>query len=99
MKKIVNVKKFIISNTILFLLILLFSCTIINHTYSFTQTKYKTIYVTSGETLWEIAEIEQQKNSYYHDKDVRDIIQNIKKVNNLKVSNLKIGQELKIPIN
>ena len=49
--------------------------------------------------MWEIAEIEQQKNPYYKDKDVRDIIQNIKKVNKLKVSNLKIGQELKIPIN
>lgn len=99
MKKIVNIKKFILSTTILFLLIVLFIYTIVNTTYSFTQTKYKTIYVNEGDTLWEIATIEKERNSYYEDKDVRDIIQNIKKVNNLKVSNLNIGQKLKIPIN
>ena len=99
MKRIVNVKRFVISNIILFLILFIFSCALINNTYSYTQTIYKTIYIDEGETLWEIAEIEQQKNPYYKDKDVRDIIQNIKKVNKLKVSNLKIGQELKIPIN
>ena len=74
MKRIVNVKRFVISNIILFLILFIFSCALINNTYSYTQTIYKTIYIDEGETLWEIAEIEQQKNPYYKDKDVRDII-------------------------
>lgn len=99
MKRIINVKKFIISNTILFLLILLICSAIINSTYSSSIQKYKTIYVTEGDTLWKIASIEQENNNYFQNKDIRDIIQNIKKVNNLTISDLRIGQELKIPIN
>ena len=99
MKKIVNVKRFIISTTILFLLILLGGSAIINTTYSCNKVEYKTIYITQGDTLWKIASEEQTKNSYYKNKDVRDIIYDIKEINNLNVSDLKIGQELKIPIN
>ena len=99
MKKIVNVKKFIISTTILFLLILLGGSILLNSTYSCSNIKYKTIYVTQGDTLWKIASEEQSNNSYYKDKDVRDIIYDIKETNGLKVSDLMVGQELKIPIN
>ena len=99
MKKIVNVKRFIISTTILFLIILFGGSAVLNSTYSCTKIDYKTIYVTQGDTLWDIASQEQKTNSYYKDKDVRDIIYDIKNINNLKVSNLEIGQELKIPTN
>ena len=99
MKKIVNVKKFVVSTTILFLLILLGGSALVNVTYSCNKIDYKTVYVTQGDTLWKIASEEQLKNSYYKDKDVRDIIYDIKEINNLNISDLKIGQELKILIN
>jgi len=99
MKRIVNVKKFIISTTILSLLIFLVVCILVKATYSCSKLDYKTLYVTRGDTLWKIASEEKNKNSYYKNKDVRDIIYDIKEINNLNVSDLKIGQELKIPIN
>lgn len=97
MKRIVNVKRFIISNVILFLGVFLLFSTIINHTYSYIKINYKTVYAEQGDTLWKIANSEKEKNKYYKDTDVRDIINDIKKVNNLKISNLQIGQELLIP--
>lgn len=97
MKKIVNVKKFVVSTTILFLLILLGGSALVNATYSCNKIDYKTVYVTQGDTLWKIASEEKENNSYYKDKDIRDIIYDIKEINGLKVSNLQIGQELKIP--
>ena len=98
MKRIVNVKKFILSTTILFLSIFAIISAIVNTTYSYNETKYKKIYINDGDTLWNIAIAEKEKNEYYKDKDVRYIVQNIKKVNNLSVSNLKVNQELLIPI-
>lgn len=99
MKKIVNVKRFIICNVILFSLISVCISALVNVTYSYKEPEYKTVYVEEGDTLWNIANREKQKNKYYENKDVRDIVQDIKKVNNLKISNLDIGQELLIPIN
>ena len=98
MKKIVNVKKFVVSTTILFLLILLGGSALVNVTYSCNKIDYKTVYVTQGDTLWKIAESEQKNNAYYEDKDIRDIVYDLKNTNNLKMSNLSVGQELKIPI-
>ena len=97
MKKIVNVKRFIIGNTILLLLIVMIVSSIFNIAYSYNNIKYKTVYVTQGDTLWKIAEVEQKNNSYYKDKDIRDIVYDIKNTNSLNVSNLTVGQELKIP--
>ena len=98
MRRIVNVKRFILSSTILFLLIVLALSAIINITYSCNETDFKTIYVTEGDTLWKIAEKEKANNMYYENKDIRDIIYDIKNINELNISNLRIGQELKIPI-
>ena len=42
MKKIVNVKKFVVSTTILFLLILLGGSALVNATYSCNKIDYKT---------------------------------------------------------
>lgn len=97
MIRIVNVKKFIVSTTILFLLILLGGSALINVTYSCNKVDYKTVYVTQGDTLWKIASKEQEKNPYYKDRDIRDVIYDIKEINGLKVSSLTVGQELKIP--
>ncbi len=66
-------------------------------TLSHVETSLKTIYVSSGETLWEIAEVELANNDYYLNKDIRFIIKDIKEINNLSSSNLFPGQELTIP--
>ena len=69
-----------------------------NDTLSHSEIAYKTIYVSNGETLWEIARIEAQNNEYYAEHDVRYIVKDIKTVNGLKNSNLYIGQQLQIPV-
>lgn len=69
-----------------------------NVTLSHQEIKYKKVSVVSGDTLWKIAEKEQNKNAYYKNKDVRDIIEDIKEKNNLETSSLKVNQALEIPI-
>ena len=58
---------------------------------------YKTITVNSGDTLWSIAQYEKNENAYYKDSDIRDIVYDIKEINNLNSSSLSINQSLKIP--
>lgn len=50
--------------------------------------EYITITVSKGDTIWTIAK------DYYQQNDVRDIVEEIKKINNLENSNIKVGQEL-----
>ena len=66
-------------------------------TFSHQETKYKSIAIISGDTLWDIAAVEQKSNNYYKGKDIRDIMQDIKSINNLKSSTLKADQILEIP--
>ena len=66
--------------------------------YSYKEIEYKTVTVLNGDTLWSIAKEEQEDNPYYTGKDVRDIIYDIVKINNLKTSYLKVNQKLEIPI-
>jgi len=68
------------------------------NTFSHQEIKYKEIAIIEGDTLWDIAENEKQNNSYYKGQDIRDIIESIKKINNLETSNLKSGQILEIAI-
>lgn len=96
--RIVNRKKFIRSMSILLLIIIgiimLFSKSSLSHN---EHTNYDTITVVKGDTLWQIALNQQENNPYYENKDVRDIIQNIKNINELTNSGLMVGQKLKIP--
>lgn len=66
--------------------------------YSKVEIEYKTEYVSFGDTLWSIAERESENNKYYQERDVREIIYDLKKLNNLSDSNLTEGQEIKIPM-
>ncbi len=93
--RIKNKKKFVRGILIIIAMISLFIC---KSTMSFNEQNYKIIYVSCGETLWEIAKNEQKNNSYYNNKDIREIVDNIKSINNLENSNLYEGQELKIAI-
>ena len=59
--------------------------------------EYKIISVVSGDTLWSIAEREQARNPYYKGKDVREILYDIKEINNLENNNIYINQTIKVP--
>ena len=70
--KIVNVKKFIRTISILVILILiiiLFS----NKTYSKVDTKYKEESIILGDTLWSISQEESKNNKYFENKDIRSL--------------------------
>ena len=99
MKRIVNFRRFVISNVVLFFGIFILSAALINNTYSSTEPKFKTVYVEAGDTLWTIASSEKSQNENFKDTDIREIVSNIKKANNLNGSDLNVGQKLVIPIN
>ncbi len=96
--KIVNKNKFIRANLFIItgLVIILFIG--LTQSYSKTNPKYKLECITRGDTLWSIAEYEIKNNDYYKNQDVRKVIYEIKKINNLEGNELKEGIELKIPI-
>lgn len=95
--KIVNRKKFV-SSILLMLGVIVFICFCISNTsLSHGEIEYKTIYVANGDSLWSIAKMEVNSNEYYFDKDVRDVVENLKRINHLSDTSLKIGQELQIP--
>ncbi|MCI9016088.1 MAG: LysM peptidoglycan-binding domain-containing protein [Clostridia bacterium] len=96
--KIVNLSKFVRSIILLLGICILFCLFINNTSFSYGDIQYKYIYVSNGDTLWKIAKEEKDNNKYYSNKDIRDIVDNIKYLNKLENSNLKMHQELKIPI-
>lgn len=95
--KIVNKKKFIRSVSITLGLIIFLILLLMNTSFSHTEIIYKKISVISGDTLWSIAKQERNNNLYFEDKDIRDIVNEIKYINNLNSSNLNVGDELTIP--
>ena len=95
--KIVNKRKVI--RNIIMLTTVLTGIMFFSHTsLSNTKISYKTIYTSAGDTLWSIAKEEQTQNEYYKNKDIRDIIEGIKQVNNLNSTDLSNNQKLDIPI-
>jgi len=96
--RIANVKKFIRSILIILGVILSLTLFISKTSFSHGETEYKIIYVSEGDTLWNIAKTNQINNGYYKDKDVRYIVNDLIRINNLNNSNININQELKIPI-
>lgn len=95
--KITNKKKFIRSILIILGAIMFISLFISNISFSHGENNYKTIYVSNGDTLWSIAKEEQENNAYYEDKDIREVVNNIKTVNKLNSSDLSSNQKLVIP--
>ena len=95
--QIVNTKKFI---RMLFIIVIIGGIVLfigLKNTYSKGEIKYREEYIISGDTLWSIVEKEALENDYYKNKDIRNIVQEIKQVNNLEDANLKIGQKILIP--
>jgi len=95
--KIKDFSKFVRSVIILLAIILFISFIVSNSTLSHGEFKYKKIYISNGDTIWNIAKEETNINEYYSNKDIRDIICDIKEINHLENSDLRIGQELIIP--
>ena len=96
--KIVNFKKIIRSISIILLIIFALSIICAKSTLSHKEVEYTKLYVSNGDTLWSIATDLKKSNDYYKNKDIREIIYNIKEVNNLESSSLYVNQELMIPI-
>lgn len=94
--KIVNKQKFIRS-LIIAIGLIIFAILGITNTYSKTEISYKEDYILKGDTLWSIAEKEIDTNEYYRNKDIRDVMFEIKKINNLQNKNLTVGQKILIP--
>lgn len=92
--KIVNKKKFIKRIRLLIAIIIVFIVFMCNITFSHSEVKYKTIYVSDGDTLWSIAKNEKLNNKLYANMDIREIINKIKEINKLKNGNVVVGQEL-----
>lgn len=96
--KIVNKRKFIRSIVILFSIIMFILILFSNNVaLSHQELQYKAVYVDNGETLWKIATAELSTNKYYKNTDIREIIRDIKTINNLNSSVLQVGQKLEIP--
>lgn len=96
--KIVNKTKFFRTIVILLISISIVLIICINKSYSNSDENYKTEIVLNGESLWSIAKSEIERNKYFENKDIRDVIFEIKKMNNLEKSDLIEGMKLKIPI-
>ena len=96
--KIVNKKKFVRSMMMLVgLVILIVLGLITTTTYSKTEIGYKEDYVLKGDTLWSIAEQEVNNNEYYKNKDIREVMYEIKQLNNIGNKTLEVGQKIRIP--
>lgn len=94
--KIKNKMKFIISTTIL-VFIVIFTILLSNQSFSNVKYEKKTIYISSGDTLWTIAQEEQQYNKYYENKSINEIIYDIKNINNLETGYIYEGEKIEIP--
>ena len=95
--KLKNRRKFVRTILLIVGVILFINLLIPDKIYSHKELEYKEVIVLRGETLWTIAKEEQENNTYFEGKDIRDIIQDIKKANNLKSSILRTNQTLEIP--
>lgn len=95
--KIVNLKRFSMFVIGVILMIILFISILDTKSLSRTEINYIEFTVSSNDTLWRIANIVKENNINYNNKDVREIIFEIKQINNLKNSNLYNNQVITIP--
>ena len=94
--KIKNKKKFAIGITIV-ILVIIFIILLSNQSLSNVECKIKNVYIVKGDTLWTIAAEEQKNNKYYENKSIKDIIYDIRKINNLDNGYIYENDKLEIP--
>lgn len=90
--KLQNKKRFIIAICIVLSVIISTTLLVTRRPEGKTDEIYKEIIIHSGDTLWDIA-VEHFDESY----DIRKVIYDIKKLNDLSSSELSIGQIVKLP--
>lgn len=95
--RIVNKKKFVFSVFIILIAILGVSLLFCKSSYSSGEVQYKEVEVIKGDTLWSIAGEENRNNAYYEGKDIRFIVYDIDKLNNIGDSILREGDRIKVP--
>jgi len=96
--KLVNPKRLFMSVSIIIGIVVGIVFFISTNSFSYSEITYKTVTVVSGDTLWNIASAEQQYNSYYSNKDIRYIIEDIKNKNGLSKSSIYAGDVLMVPV-
>ncbi len=95
--KIVNKYKFYRSISVLILLFILVLTFGTNITYSNNNINYREEYIIHGDTIWDISVKELNTNPYFKNKHIRDVINEIKKINNITECNLQIGDKILLP--
>jgi hypothetical protein len=91
--KIVNKKRFFIAFTVLLAILLMI---FVISVYAFDNNPggnhaYREYVVSQGDTLWDISQ------KYKGDTDIRTYLYDLKKINELKTSDISIGMKLKLP--
>lgn len=92
----INVKKFIRAIIIIIGITVFITFIATKSIYSYQKPELKNIYVEKGDTLWTIAKEEQSNNKYYENSNVREIIYDIKRLNNMSDANILPGEIIKI---
>ena len=95
--RIVNVRKFVRSIIIVLGVIGMLSLLLMNSTLSYKELEYETIYISQGDTFWNLAQELQETNNYYKGKDVRYIIDDLININTLDSKTLTVNQKLQVP--
>ena len=80
---------------VLAILILLFGFN--SSSLSKTEIKYEEFTIGSNDSLWNIASLVKENNINYNNKDVREIVYELKQINNLNSSDIYNNQTIKIP--
>ncbi|WP_282925876.1 cell division suppressor protein YneA [Helcococcus kunzii] len=83
--------RFIILSALLVILFTLFFTTMGSHPFVEGKSEKKTITVDYGDTLWDIAK------NVDSDRDLREIIYEIKELNNIDESDIFPGDQIKVP--
>ncbi|WP_352417892.1 LysM peptidoglycan-binding domain-containing protein [Proteiniborus sp.] len=92
--RVANKKRFTIFLSIVFVVTVLIINNVakINLAYSSDLRSFSEITIVSGDTLWDIA----KRNNPYN-QDVRKVVHEIMKINNMKTAEIKAGRVIKIP--
>ena len=96
--KIINKYKFTRAILVLLLIIGVVLWIFNRPSYSNRKKKYKIEYIAKGETLLEIAQKQVEQNMYFKNQDIRNVILEIKTLNQMTTSDITEGMEIKIPI-
>lgn len=81
----------------LVLAILILSFGFNSNSLSKTEIKYEEYTIGSNDSLWNIASLVKENNINYNNKDIREIVYDLKQINNLTSSDIYNNQTIKIP--